>query len=71
MRNKDVVQVTNSVSTEATKFVNYIRTINSSLNDPINSALSVYALKNVIKTGTPTSTAIFTGSAPIINAPTP
>jgi polysaccharide biosynthesis/export protein len=65
MRNKDVIQVSNSVSTEATKFVNYVRTITSSLNDPINYAINAYTLKNILKGGV-TSTAVLTGSAPII-----
>jgi polysaccharide export outer membrane protein len=71
MRNKDVIQVSNSVSTEATKFVTYVRTITSSLNDPINYAINAYTLKNILK-GAATSTAVFTGSAPIIPiAPAP
>jgi polysaccharide export outer membrane protein len=70
MRNKDVIYVANSVSVEASKFINYIRLVNSSINDPINTALAAYSLKNVIQTGT-SSTAIFTGSAPIINVPSP
>ena len=37
MRNKDVIYVSNSVSVEATKFLTYIRTVNSTLNDPINT----------------------------------
>ena len=45
MRNKDVIQVSNSVSTEATKFLTYIRTVNSTLNDPINYAINAYTLK--------------------------
>ena len=35
MRNKDVVYVSNSVSVEASKFLNYIRLINATINDPI------------------------------------
>ena len=66
MRNKDVIQVSNSVSTEATKFVNYIRTINSALNDPINYAINAYTLRNILKGTTATTTAVFTGSTPII-----
>jgi polysaccharide biosynthesis/export protein len=65
MRNKDVIQVSNSVSTEATKFLTYIRTVNSTLNDPINYAINAYTLKNILKGGV-TSTAVLTGSAPII-----
>jgi polysaccharide export outer membrane protein len=66
MRNKDVIYVSNSVSVEATKFLQYLRTINSALNDPINSALQAYTLKNILQGTTATSTAVFTGSAPII-----
>ena len=50
MRNKDVVYVANSVSVEASKFINYIRSVNSTINDPINTALcNAYTLKNVIQ----------------------
>jgi polysaccharide export outer membrane protein len=71
MRNKDVIYVSNSVSTEATKFINYIKLLNSTINDPISTAISGYALKNIIQTGT-ANTAIITGAtAPIINVPSP
>src|SRR6516225_9974724 len=66
MRNKDVIYVSNSVSTEATKFLTYVRTVNSTLNDPINYAITGYALRNIIKTPiTTTTTSVFTGSAPV------
>jgi polysaccharide export outer membrane protein len=68
MRNKDVIQVSNSVSTEATKFLTYLRTINATANDPINSAINVYTLKNLFK-GVPTTTAVITGSPSIVTAP--
>jgi polysaccharide biosynthesis/export protein len=72
MRNKDVIYVSNSVSVEATKFLTYVRTVNATLNDPINSAISGYALRNIIKTPiTTTTTSVFTGSAPIISTPAP
>jgi len=72
MRNKDVIYVSNSVSTEATKFLTYVRTVNSTLNDPINYAITGYALRNIIKTPiTTTTTSVFTGSAPVISAPAP
>ncbi len=70
MRNKDVIQVSNSVSVEATKFLTYVRTVNSTINDPINYAINAYTLRNLIK-GTPAATAVFTGSTPIITAPAP
>jgi polysaccharide export outer membrane protein len=66
MRNKDVIYVSISVSTEATKFMTYIRTINATINDPISTAINAYTLKSVIQTGV-ANTAIITGAtAPII-----
>ena len=62
MRNKDVIQVSNSVSTEATKFLTYIRTVNSTLNDPINYAINAYTLRGILQGTSNVSTAIFTGS---------
>jgi polysaccharide export outer membrane protein len=71
MRNKDVIYVSTSVSTEATKFMSYIRTINATINDPISTAINAYTLKNIIQTGV-ANTAIITGAtAPIINVPAP
>jgi polysaccharide export outer membrane protein len=42
MRNKDVIYVSNSVSTEASKFLNYVRLINATINDPISNAINAY-----------------------------
>jgi polysaccharide export outer membrane protein len=76
MRNKDVIYVSNSVSTEATKFMTYLRTINATVNDPISTAINGYTLKNIIQTGV-ANTAIITGatapitSPPIIISPSP
>ena len=71
MRNKDVIQVSNSVSTEATKFLTYIRTVTSTLNDPINYAINAFTLRNILHGTSNVSTAIFTGSSPIIAPPAP
>ena len=71
MRNKDVIQVSNSVSTEATKFLTYIRTVNSTLNDPINYAINAYTLRGILQGTSNVSPAIFTGSTPIIAPPAP
>jgi polysaccharide export outer membrane protein len=69
IRNKDVIYVANAYSVENTKFLTYLRTINSTINDPINTAISVYTLKNLIRgTGNVTSS-VLTGSAPIITVP--
>ena len=71
MRNKDVIYVANSVSVEATKFLTYIRTVNSTLNDPINYAINAYTLRGIVKGTGNVSTAIFTGSTPILAPPAP
>ena len=71
MRNKDVIYVANSVSVEATKFLTYIRTVNSTLNDPINYAINAYTLRGIVKGTSNVSTAIFTGSTPILAPPAP
>ena len=71
MRNKDVIYVSNSVSVEASKFLNYVRLINATANDPISTAINAFTLKNLIR-GT-ANTAVITGATtPIINvAPSP
>jgi polysaccharide export outer membrane protein len=71
MRNKDVIYVSNSVSVEATKFLTYVRTINATINDPINYAINAYTLRNLIRGTGNVSTAVFTGSTPIVTAPPP
>jgi polysaccharide export outer membrane protein len=69
MRNKDVIYVSNSVSVEATKFLTYVRTVNSTLNDPINYAINALTLRTILKGTANVTTGVFTGSAPIISAP--
>lgn len=62
MRNKDVIYTSNAVSVETTKFLNYLRTIMATVNDPIIYATNGYALKAAIKG---------VGSSTIITTPTP
>lgn len=69
MRNKDVIYVSNAYSVENTKFLTYLRTINSTISDPISSAISVYTLTNLMKGTGAASTAIVTSPAPIITVP--
>jgi polysaccharide export outer membrane protein len=47
MRNKDVLYISNAVSVEVTKFLQYLRVINGTINDPIQTAISAYTLRNV------------------------
>jgi polysaccharide biosynthesis/export protein len=61
MRNKDVIYVSNAVSVESSKFLIYVNTIFNTVNDPINTGINAYSLRNLIRgTGT-TTTAIITG----------
>ena len=70
MRNKDVLYVSNSVSTEATKFLTYVRTVNSTLNDPVNYAINAYTLRGLIR-GTGNVSTLVGGTTPIITTPAP
>jgi polysaccharide biosynthesis/export protein len=63
MRNKDVIFVSNAVSVEASKFLNYIRTIVATVGDPINAGVSATLLKQGINGTSNAATAII--STPI------
>ena len=62
MRNKDVLYISNAASVETTKFLNFLRTIMATANDPIIYATNGYALKSAINGG---STTIITTPTPI------
>jgi polysaccharide export outer membrane protein len=49
MRNKDVIYVTNSLSVEQTKFIDFLSTINRGIRDPVETATSIYGLRNIIR----------------------
>ena len=61
MRNKDVIYASNAIAVETTKFLNYLRTIMATANDPIIYATNAYALKAASRGATST----------IITTPTP
>jgi polysaccharide export outer membrane protein len=61
LRNKDVIYVSNSVSVETAKAMNYFRLVVGTINDPINSAISAYALKTAAVGSASTTTTIITG----------
>ena len=62
VRNKDVIFTANAVSVEVTKFLNFLRTIMATVNDPIVYATNYYTLLNVAKG---------IGSSTIVTTPTP
>jgi polysaccharide export outer membrane protein len=69
MRNKDVMFASNSVSVEQTKFMTYIRTINGTISDPLNTAIIAVSLRNLLA-GVTANTAILTTPTPVVT-PTP
>lgn len=52
MRNKDVIFVSNAQGVEVAKFLQYLRLINATVNDPIVTATNAYVLKNVARGAT-------------------
>jgi len=66
MRNKDVIYISNSASVETTKFLNYLRTIMATVDDPIVYATNYLTLKGIIK-GTGSITTVFTPT-PVVAA---
>ncbi len=55
VRNKDVLYISNAVSVDVSKFLNYVNLIVGTAQDPVNYANGVVLLKNSLKTGTTTS----------------
>jgi polysaccharide biosynthesis/export protein len=68
MRNKDVIYVSNAVSVEVTKALNFFRTVVGTVNDPIVAATDFYALKSTIQGG---ATAVTTVVVPVATGGTP
>ena len=64
LQNKDVIYTANSDSVETSKFLNFLRTIMATVNDPIIYATNGYALKAAAK-GTNAATTIITTPTPI------
>ena len=76
MRNKDVVYVSNAVTVETSKFLEHLRLIMATVNDPIVYTTNAYTLKQAIQgTGnvttitTPTPLSSTTVVTPTIQAP--
>lgn len=65
MRNKDVIYVSNAISVDVTKFLNYVRLIIGTAQDPISYANNVILLKNSIATGTTNSAIVIGGGTAV------
>lgn len=61
MRNKDVIYTSNASVAETTKFLNFLRTVMATANDPIVYATNGYILRNTIQGN----------AATVITTPTP
>jgi polysaccharide biosynthesis/export protein len=61
MRNKDVLYVSNATTSEIAKFLNYVRLVTATINDPILYATNGYILRNTIQ-GTSTAVSIAGGT---------
>lgn len=49
MRNKDIVYVSNAFSVESTKFMNYVNTVQTTIQAPMNTVTTAYGLRNIIR----------------------
>ena len=52
MRNKDVIYASNALSVDSSKFLNYVRLIIGTAQDPVLAATNVYILRNTIGAAT-------------------
>jgi polysaccharide biosynthesis/export protein len=49
MRNKDILYVSNAFSVESTKFMNYVNTVQTTIQAPMNTVTTAYGLRNIIR----------------------
>jgi polysaccharide export outer membrane protein len=63
MRNKDLIYVSNSRAVEKMKLMDYIRMINGTIQDPINTGIAAYTLKGLINGGSSGAAVIVGGTA--------
>jgi polysaccharide export outer membrane protein len=63
VRNKDAIYISNSRTVEAQKLMEHIRILNATIKEPVDTAISVYTLKSLIK-GTATGVVVGTTTGP-------
>jgi polysaccharide export outer membrane protein len=72
MRNKDILYASNSVAVESTKFMNYLNTLNSTIQAPMSTVTSAYGLRNIIRgTGAVPSIVTTGGTTTVVTTPAP
>jgi polysaccharide export outer membrane protein len=62
VRNKDVLYISNAISVDVSKFLNYVNLIVGTAQDPINYANAAVLLRNSLRSGTSTSAVVVGGS---------
>jgi polysaccharide export outer membrane protein len=63
MRNKDIIYVSNAFAVESTKFMNYVNTIQTTIQAPMNTVTTAYGLRNIIRGVGQVPAVITTGGA--------
>jgi polysaccharide biosynthesis/export protein len=69
MRNKDILYVSNSFSVESTKFMTYLNTLNTTIQDPITTVTSAYGLRNIIQGTGAVPSVVTTGATTVVTTP--
>jgi polysaccharide biosynthesis/export protein len=71
MRNKDIIYVSNAFAVDSTKFMNYLTTINATVQAPITTATSAFGLRNIINNSGTVPSLLTTGSTTVVTTPSP
>jgi polysaccharide export outer membrane protein len=66
MRNKDILYVSNSFSFESTKFMTYINTITTTVQDPMSTITTAYGVRNIIRGTGAVPIALTTGGTTVV-----
>jgi polysaccharide export outer membrane protein len=69
MRNKDILYASNSFSVESTKFMNYLNTVNTTIQTPMNTVTTAYGLRNIIRGTGAVPSIVTTGGTTVVATP--
>jgi polysaccharide biosynthesis/export protein len=69
MRNKDILYASNSFAVESTKFMNYLNTVNATIQAPMNTVTTAYGLRNIIRGTGAVPSIVTTGGTTVVATP--
>jgi len=69
MRNKDILYASNSFSFESTKFMNYLNTVNATIQAPMTTVTTAYGLRNIIRGTGAVPSIVTTGGTTVVATP--